>query len=172
MAAAAAELGLAADLTVAGARGYLLEGSLDRGQVERLARELLADGIVERTIVAAVGDAALAAPPGASCWGGSTTATPTTADAKIGTDPRLVHVLLKPGVMDPVAQSVLVAIADFGIRLEAVRTLKKYWIGGLPQERLELLAAKVLANDAIEQVVAGPLLMDHLEVGRPYEFRL
>ena len=48
----------------------------------------------------------------------------------------LVHVLPKPGVMDPVAQSVLSAIADFGIRAEAVRTLKKYWIGGLPEERL------------------------------------
>ena len=45
---------------------------------------------------------------------------------------RLIHVLPKPGVMDPVAQSVLAAIADFGIRAEAVRTLKKYWIAGLP----------------------------------------
>ena len=33
VAAAAAEMGLAADLAVAGARGYLIEGSLERGQV-------------------------------------------------------------------------------------------------------------------------------------------
>ncbi len=80
--------------------------------------------------------------------------------------------LPKPGVMDPVAQSVLAAIADFGIRAEAVRTLKKYWIGGLPDERLEAFASKVLANDAIEQVVVGPLGFERLEVGSPYEFRL
>ena len=86
--------------------------------------------------------------------------------------PRLVHVLPKPGVMDPVAQSVLSAIADFGIRAEAVRTLKKYWIGGLSDERLGAFASKVLANDAIEQVVVGPLAFDRLEVGSPYEFRL
>ena len=47
----------------------------------------------------------------------------------------LIHVLPKPGVMDPVAQSVMAAIADFGIRAEAVRTLKKYWIDGLPDDR-------------------------------------
>ena len=43
VAATAAELGLARDLTVAGAVGYLIQGALDRGQVERIARELLAD---------------------------------------------------------------------------------------------------------------------------------
>ena len=53
---------------------------------------------------------------------------------------RLIHVLPKPGVMDPVAQSALAAIADFGIRADAVRTLKKYWIGGLTDGQLELLA--------------------------------
>ena len=74
--------------------------------------------------------------------------------------------------MDPVAQSVLSAIADFGIRAEAVRTLKKYWIRGLPGNRLETFASKVLANDAIEQVVVGPLAFERLEVGSPYEFRL
>ena len=55
VAATAAELGLARDLTVAGAAGYLIQGALDRGQVERIARELLADGVVERTVVDAGG---------------------------------------------------------------------------------------------------------------------
>ena len=55
VAATAAELGLARDLTVAGAVGYLIQGALDRGQVERIARELLADGVVERTVVEAGG---------------------------------------------------------------------------------------------------------------------
>jgi len=74
--------------------------------------------------------------------------------------------------MDPVAQSAQSAIADFGFQVEAIRTLRKYWIGGLPDGRLELLAAKLLANDAIEQVAIGPLGFRHLEVGSPYQFKL
>ena len=56
IATAAAELGLAADLKVAAARGYLIQADWDRGQAERVALELLTDRIVERAIVAAVGD--------------------------------------------------------------------------------------------------------------------
>jgi phosphoribosylformylglycinamidine synthase len=74
--------------------------------------------------------------------------------------------------MDPVAQSVMSAIADFGLKVEAVRTLKKYWIAGLPPERIAALSSKVLANDAIEQVIVGPLGFRRLEVGSPYVFRL
>ena len=150
VAASAADLGLTDGMTVHAARGYLIQGDLDRTQVERLARELLADVVVERTVVAPVGDAALTVPPEDGL--------------------RLIHVLPKPGVMDPVAQSAQEAIADFGIRADAVRTLKKYWVGNLPDGRLDTLCGKVLANDAIEQVVVGPLPFDHLEVGSPYAF--
>ena len=50
--------------------------------------------------------------------------------------------------------------------------MKKYWISPLPAERLALLCAKILANDAIEQVIVGPLSFAHLEVGSPYDFKL
>ena len=86
--------------------------------------------------------------------------------------PRLIHVLPKPGVMDPVAQSVLAAIADFGLLAEAVRTLKKYWVGSLSDAQQELLCSKILANDAIEQVIVGPLPFDTVGIGAPYAFRL
>ena len=59
------------------------------------------------------------------------------------------------------------AIADFGLRAEAVRTLKKYWIAGLEDDKLPVLASKILANDAIEQVVAGPLPFKRLRSARP-----
>ncbi|MGO8690870.1 MAG: phosphoribosylformylglycinamidine synthase subunit PurL [Thermoguttaceae bacterium] len=173
-AASAAELGLGGNLRVAGAAGYLIQGALDRGQVERIARELLADAVVERTVIEPVG-AATGATAGSSSSAANTEGrqagrgTSTAGQASSGT---LVHVLPKPGVMDPVAQSVLSAIADFGIRAEAVRTLKKYWISGLPDDRLAAFASKVLANDAIEQVVVGPLGFERLEVGSPYAFRL
>ncbi|MDY0170863.1 MAG: phosphoribosylformylglycinamidine synthase subunit PurL [Thermoguttaceae bacterium] len=146
----APDAGLPANIHVRAARGYLVQGAIDRSQIDRIVRELLADPVVERTIVAPVGDPALVAAPEA------------------GLEP--VHVLPKPGVMDPVAQSVLKAIADFGISADAVRTLKKYWIAGVPGHSREQLYWKLLANDAVEQVVAGPLPFDRLEIGEPYRF--
>ncbi|HXT59530.1 MAG TPA: AIR synthase related protein, partial [Pirellulales bacterium] len=158
VAADAADLGLAAELCVAAARGYLVQGRLEREQVERLARELFADEVVERFVVAPVGDRLLEQPPDALTQGERRT--------------EVVHVLPKPGVMDPVAQSALAAIADFDMRADAIRTLRKYWLGNLPATSLQPLCAKLLANDAIEQVVVGPLKLDRLEVGAPYEFKL
>ena len=54
----------------------------------------------------------------------------------------------------------------------AVRTLRKFWLRGLPPERLERLCSKLLANDAIEQVIVGPLNFQRLEFGTPYKFQL
>jgi len=152
IAAEAADLGLAPDLAVRTAWGYLIQARLDREQVIEVVGELLADRVAERTVVAPVGD-------------------PILDRAPEGHD-RLIHVLPKPGVMDPVAQSVQTALLDFGIRADAVRTLKKYWIGGLADGQIELLSAKLLANDAVEQAIVGPLRLTHLEVGSPYRFRL
>ncbi len=150
VAADAADLGLADSLAVTAARGYLIQGDLSREQVSRIANELLADRVVERTVVAPAGDPSLVAAP----------------DGRV----HLIHVLPKPGVTDPVAQSALAAIADFGIEAHAVRTLKKYWISRLPDEQVRLLSSKVLANDAIEQVIVGPLSFSLLEVGSAYQF--
>jgi len=152
VAAEAADLGLGRDLPVSAGWGYLIQGDLPREEVLRITHELLADRVVEKTVVAPAGDEVFRQAPEGR--------------------PRLVHVLPKPGVMDPVAQSAMAAIADFGLRAEAVRTLKKYWIGPLADDQLQLLCSKVLANDAVEQVIVGPLGFTHLEVGSPYEFKL
>jgi phosphoribosylformylglycinamidine synthase len=152
VAADAAELGIAADLHVNSATGYLIQGPLGREQAERLARELFADRVVERPIVGQVGDECMV------------------RSNQVGAT--LIHVLPKPGVMDPVAQSAQAAIADFGLSVDAVRTLRKFWVANLPTAKLPVLAAKVLANDAIEQVVVGPLKFDRLEIGGEYKFKL
>lgn len=146
------DLGFPSSMRIDAAQGYLIQGDLTREQVERIAAELLADGIVERTIIAPVGDASLAKPPAG--------------------DAALVYVLPKPGVTDTVAESARTAIADFNIKADAVRTFKKYWPTGLSDDQVGLLATKVLANDAIEQVIFGPLTFEHLEVGSPYQFDL
>ncbi|MEN6557495.1 MAG: phosphoribosylformylglycinamidine synthase subunit PurL [Thermoguttaceae bacterium] len=152
VAAAAVELHLADRLAVTSARGYLIEGEFDQAQIERIADQLLADRVVERIVVAPVGDPRLAKlPEGRAHW---------------------IHVLPKPGVMDPVAQSAMTAIADmgFGAKAATVRTLKKYAVGPLSDERIKLLCAKALANDAVELAIVGPLQLDRLHVGSPYRF--
>ena len=147
----AADLGFG-ELAVFTSRGYLLQGDLDATQIQTITDQLLVDPVVERTVFAPVGDAVLNQPP--------------------QNDLCPLHVLLKPGVMDPVAQSALRAISDLGIEVQAIRTLKKYWLPDLETETLNRLATKILANDAIEQVVAGPLDFQQLHLGTPYTFEL
>jgi phosphoribosylformylglycinamidine synthase len=134
-----------ADLVKASARGFLLEGDLDPSAARRLADELLVDSVVESAKLSEVGRS---------------------------NGEQTVTVLLKPGVMDPVAESVLIAANDLGLPLEAVRTFRRY-VGtpDLVGADRELLCRKVLANDAIEQIVTGPLRAEHLALGKPYTFQ-
>ncbi len=153
VAALAAELGIAEKLVVCTARGFLVEGpSLDQAQVDRLAAELFGDAMVESTVAATVADKCLQTPPNGS-----------------GT---LLHVLLKPGVMDNVARSAEMAARDFGLSVDAVRTLRKYWIHGASEQQIQEIGSRILANDAIEQFVVGPLPFDRLQFGSEYQFEL
>jgi phosphoribosylformylglycinamidine synthase len=156
--AAARDLGLG-QFSVHAARGFLIQGEISAAQIGRIARELLVDLVVEMPVVGRPGEAAL----NASESGGRM---PT-----VSGNASLIHVLPKPGVTDPVAASTLTAIADFGIPADAVVTLRKYWIGGLADGQLKLLANKLLANDSIEQVVFGPLHMERIHFGSRYEFQ-
>lgn len=136
------------ELLLGTSRGYLLEGDLALDQAQQLAAELLVDPVAES-------------------WGVS----PISAEVLPRTE--IWTVLLKPGVMDPVAQSVLDAARDLGLGLTTVRTFRRYALAdlGVPGPERPLLR-KIIANDAIEQVVAGPLQLDHLALGSDYTFRL
>ncbi len=136
-------------------RGFLLEGDFDRAQAEMLLGELLLDALVE---VGRVG------PLNAF----------TSFQAAHGESLQAIAtVLLKPGVMDPVAESVLLAARDLGVPLSSVRTFRRYYAPRpLPEATRDLLFRKVLANAAIEQAVAGPLHLDHLTFGAAESFRL
>lgn len=148
------ELGLADDLQVRFARGFLIEGNLDRAAAERLAGSLLADPVIERPVVAPVGDESLSTSPHSASNGRGT----------------LVHVMPKPGVMDPVASSTEAAARDAGLPVDSVRTLRKYWLPEMDTERLDAICRRALSNDSVEQVVLGPLHLDHLGAGATYEF--
>jgi phosphoribosylformylglycinamidine synthase len=137
-----------ANLVSHSTRGYLLEGSLGREQAEQLMNELLVDPLVETGQVRSS----------------------TTPLSGSGTD--YVTVLLKPGVMDPVALSVVKAAGDLEISLDEVRTFRRYYGPIRPQSGPGvILCGKVLANDAIEQVVQGPLGEQHLSAGAAQPFR-
>ncbi len=148
----AVDLGLDPAIKVAAVHGYLLEGDIAAEEAKMLADKLLADSVVEKTVVAEVGAAELQQSPVA--------------------DALLVHVINKPGVMDPVAMSAQKGIQDLGVAVDQVSTFRKYWVTGVDQESVNRLAEKVLANDAIEEAVHGPLELDALAVGTAYQFEL
>ncbi|MBA4186605.1 MAG: phosphoribosylformylglycinamidine synthase subunit PurL [Planctomycetaceae bacterium] len=133
------------DLVSASARGFLIEGNLTPQQLEQLTSEVLIDPLVES---------------------GSTTPAGTRNE-------QFYTVLLKPGVMDPVAQTVLDAAKMLELPVSAVRRFRRYF--GPPEissvDR-DTLFRKVLSNDAIEQVVVGPVKADHLGFGTAYPFKL
>jgi phosphoribosylformylglycinamidine synthase len=171
VASAARELGIADNLKVAAARGYLIQSeSLGKAEVEKLAGELLADHVVERAVIGRVSEPSLndCGLRIADCGLKSTNPKSEIRNPKLS----CVTVLLKPGVMDPVSQSVIAAANDLGIRPQAVATLRKYWLSGADAAGVKALSTRLLANDAIEQVFLGPLALDRLELGRPYQFEL
>jgi phosphoribosylformylglycinamidine synthase len=128
------------------ARGYLIEGELSRPQAKRLADELLIDPLVETGRLG-------------------------TLNEHLRPD-HLATVLLKPGVMDPTSLSVEEAARDLGLSVASVRTFRRYFGPPLPADAQAVLYRKVLANEAIEQVVAGPLTLEHLTIGSAYRFQL
>lgn len=79
------EAGLAGVAAVASSRLFFLEGQLDRGEVQRLAVELLTDPVTEAAEIVAAGGPV-----------------PVAAAGQVA-----VEVHPRPGVMDPVAESTL-----------------------------------------------------------------
>lgn len=152
LASEARDLGLDANLTIAAAHGFLLQGDLSEEQVRLAADRLLADSITESTTIAKLGDESLSHPRG---------------ELKV-----LVHVMPKPGVMDPVAQSTLQALQDMGLPVEQVSTLRKYWLSELEPAALTRVCTKLLSNDSIERVVSGKLDLEKLDCGADYAFEL
>ena len=143
-------LGLGSIRQVVGAQSYLIEGALSAPQVEALATELLVDRVVERFVVRQLPDTTPATRPG-----------------------RQLNVLLKPGVTDNVAATALPALQDRGYPVTAVRSCQKYWIDpGCDAGELSRFCSRVIANEAIQVVVEGPLTLSSLTLGSQYHFAL
>jgi phosphoribosylformylglycinamidine synthase II len=146
----AADLGLATGIEVRFVRGYLVQGPFDKTQIAAFTRELLADSVIEKATYDRVGAPALTTSPGPG-W-------------------TIVNVLAKSGVMDPVADSAMAAIAAMGKPAEAFRTLRKYWVKGIAGDALKTLSTKLLANESVDQIIVGPLHLSHIDIGGPWKF--
>lgn len=133
------------------ARSFLIQGELDSDSVNRVAESLLADTVVETFRVHRLDGA-----DGTMCGGA-----------------KLLNVLYKPGVTDNIANSAQKAMSGLGFDTEAVRTCRKYWLNeNADDAEVTRVSEKILANDAIEQVIAGALRMENLGIGSEYQFDL
>ena len=148
--AGATELGIAGCTQAQTAAGWLIEGDLSRADIERLAAQVLTDPVTESFLAAEAGTAPLAAGP-----------------AHL---PTVVHVLPRAGVTDPSAQTAREAFALLGLRPAAVRSVRKYWLPRMPDADAARLAWKLLASEAIHDVVIGPLPLKTLAGGKPWTF--
>ncbi len=114
-------------------RVFLIDSDAERSAIERAGAELLADPVTEHFRIGQSKP-----PPG---------------QAKVN----IVEVHLKPGVMDPVASSTMMALADMNIKAHSVRTARKYIIlGSTTDLEIQTIASGILANDCIETVLFDP----------------
>ena len=143
------ELGISSVEAVQSAKVFLIEADFDDACAKRLAQELLSDPVCEEYYIGRSG------PPA-----GLAKAT-------------LIEVHLKSGVADPVADSVMNAMADMGIKASNVRTARKYiLLGSISQKQSETIAKKILANDCIEVCILGNEAEPPSPHLKPYELNI
>jgi phosphoribosylformylglycinamidine synthase len=145
LAVEAAELGLDGPWSIRASRGFLVEGEISQAELQRAAREVLIDPVVETPIVR-------------------------TSRSEDHATASVVHVLPKPGVTDPEAESALALLTDLGYHATNLRSIRTYRIDG-PADALPCLIQRLLANDAVEQAVVGLLPFDRLGQGETYHFQ-
>ncbi len=127
-------------------RGFLLQGELNSDQADHLLEKLLLDPLVEEAGLQSI-------------------------ESPRPLEQAALTVLPKPGVMDPVALSVVDAARDLGLTLQAVRTFRRFYLASDASGE-DVRLRRVLANDAIEELVNGNLGPAQMGQGRAYEFHL
>jgi len=143
------ELGIGSVEVVQSARVFLIEGDFDKKFAEHVAKELLSDPVCEEYYIGRSG-----APAGLA-------------------KATLIEVHLKSGVTDPVAQSVMTAMADMGVDAGNVRTARKYiLLGDISENQRDTIARKILANDCIEEIVIGNEAEPPSPHLKPYELKI
>ncbi|MHC4607746.1 MAG: phosphoribosylformylglycinamidine synthase subunit PurL, partial [Planctomycetota bacterium] len=144
------EYGVSGIRKMAGSRVYLVQGSGNARAFSAAAGRLLADPVVEECRVGRA-----SSPP------------PVDPESKV------LLVFKRAGVMDPVEASARKAFADSGVPVEAVRTGIRYEVRGtVKTEELRAAAAKLLANEVVDEIHVGERPFKTLSIDSSYEFRL
>jgi phosphoribosylformylglycinamidine synthase len=150
--AAASSQGLAGLTKVASARTFLIQGQLSHKDAHTAAAELLVDPVTERFEVRELPHSGFEI-----------------SDFKC----QILNVLFHPGVTDCIADNAAQALGRMNLSVTNVATCRRYWLTGeLDAATTIQLSKKVLANDAIEYVVPGPLQIKDLSLGSEYKFKL
>ena len=121
----AEELGIPGSWVVRETRGLLIEGNLTESAIAEAAQKALLDPVIETGVVRTLGAGGKASPA--------------------SSNEHLVHVLPKPGVTDPPAETAADILKAMGYLVERVRTVKTYRIQG-PGAFLADLVRRTLAN--------------------------
>jgi len=142
----ATEYGLAGIESVRVVNQYFIEGEPSKGDLQKFAREFLADNVLELYSVD----------------------TPALPEEKA----QVISVGYNPGVMDPVEQSAMEGIKDLGIiGVSGVKTGKKYiFYGNMPKDEVEEFASRFLYNKVVQHIRAegeNPFFKS-----KPYELKL
>ncbi|MBI3312406.1 MAG: phosphoribosylformylglycinamidine synthase subunit PurL [Candidatus Omnitrophica bacterium] len=145
-----ADLGVSGVDKVVIARVYYLRGKLQEAELHKLGAQLLADPITDEW--------KLTSSPFDS------TAHPELVEGERSAQGEWTHtveVAYRPGVRDPVEDSLKKGAADLGVTgIEAVHTAKAYTlVGRIDPAALQRITDKLLVNSTIQQVVTP----DHLE---------
>jgi phosphoribosylformylglycinamidine synthase len=126
-------------------RIFLISSEAAKEQIEQVVNELLIDPVIETAKVE--------------------------MNAPARQDGNTIEVHRQPGVMDPVAQSTKFAIERLGVAVDEVRTARMYeFEGELDEAQKKLIAARILANECIEQVFFGSA--GSQQPPQPHEYKL
>lgn len=138
----AAALLRAPGVNVAAKHVYLVEGSLTTAQARAIASGILADSVTEDAVLGVSG-----VPSGS----------------------RVVEVHPLPGVMDPVAMSVELAIRDVAGANVRVMTGWRYDLSGVSDAQAKMLAERLLANPVIQRVTHEPYVPAKFAEGKSHD---
>ncbi|MFZ9881153.1 MAG: AIR synthase related protein, partial [Phycisphaerales bacterium] len=126
---------------------YLIEGALTKGEVERIAFELLADGVTQT----------------ADIQGGARGNKPS-----VPAGAAIVETHPLPGVTDPAAESVEAAILAMTGRTVRVRTGDRFDLHGVDKVVARTVGERLLANSVIHAIHTEPYFPTAFPAGRPY----
>ncbi|MDZ7271300.1 MAG: phosphoribosylformylglycinamidine synthase subunit PurS, partial [candidate division KSB1 bacterium] len=142
------DLGMTAVACQRALQVFYLKGELSASEKERIAQELLADGVTQVYAI----DGKVLPPASAEDWD--------------------VEITYNPGVMDPVEESTMKAIRDMGITsVLAVKTARVFRLRGpLAEAQKHFIVEKLLANKVVEHVLLPGEQVFHDPI--QYRFRL